>query len=567
MKRSEDLNDFSLGEEWEEIFRTSTTKYYEDVAKQLSNRSADEYIASVCTDIFLFLHLPLSPHPSHICSFTDTKKVQHLVEHEKSRVALFLPDFVRISNLRICEQVLVQSRMELFLENFNLALVQQDISRLSRIFDLLARIPSALDPCYEHFGKSVLEAGLQAIEEAVASVKPQDNSISTDATKPSRLLLPQVFVAHLVSIIRKYQAVVAAAFNNDREFVRSMDKACRKFVNWNAACEYDTDAPEMLAKYTHSLLTRTTTNTLTTPEGPSNREATVSPCRLLRKYHIPSLLFQIIIFKYLEDRETFVKLHAQMLARRLSQASSISEDIEKSMINSLQVYYNHTDKLKHMLLDLETIKDLDPKFNKWCLDQSSDDVPPFSTSFKVLSAAKWPLRYNDIPFIAPTELHEANELFGKFYRDEHPGRKLFWHWNLCHGELRLKPKSGPSPAYLFQVSAYQMAILILFNEADQVTIDEIKQHTGLHIEIIEPLMAVFEKVKLVKRVSEHGDIRYGINDEYTSKRIKNNIRVALKRQQDAELGELHRKIKEERKLLMQVSQCSTLRHEALLILS
>ena len=69
----------------------------------------------------------------------------------------------------------------------------------------------------------------------------------------------------------------------------------------------------------------------------------------------------MIVFKYIEDKDVFQKFYSKMLAKRLVQHMSASDDAEASMISKLKVQYlclsvspsllfSHTSPLKHRLL-------------------------------------------------------------------------------------------------------------------------------------------------------------------------------------------------------------------------
>ena len=51
----------------------------------------------------------------------------------------------------------------------------------------------------------------------------------------------------------------------------------------------------------------------------------------------------MIVFKYIEDKDVFQKFYSKMLAKRLVQHMSASDDAEASMISKLKVS-------KHLLL-------------------------------------------------------------------------------------------------------------------------------------------------------------------------------------------------------------------------
>lgn len=47
----------------------------------------------------------------------------------------------------------------------------------------------------------------------------------------------------------------------------------------------------------------------------------------------------MIVFKYIEDKDVFQKFYSKMLAKRLVQHMSASDDAEASMISKLKVCY------------------------------------------------------------------------------------------------------------------------------------------------------------------------------------------------------------------------------------
>jgi cullin 1 len=53
--------------------------------------------------------------------------------------------------------------------------------------------------------------------------------------------------------------------------------------------------------------------------------------------HVVVFSFQMIVFKYIEDKDVFQKFYSKMLAKRLVQHMSASDDAEASMISKLKV--------------------------------------------------------------------------------------------------------------------------------------------------------------------------------------------------------------------------------------
>ena len=78
------------------------------------------------------------------------------------------------------------------------------------------------------------------------------------------------------------------------------------------------------------------------------------------------LASSITIFKYLDDKDVFQKFYSKMLAKRLVQHMSASDDAEASMISKLKQAcgFEYTSKLQRMFQDIGVSKDLNEKFKK-----------------------------------------------------------------------------------------------------------------------------------------------------------------------------------------------------------
>lgn len=70
------------------------------------------------------------------------------------------------------------------------------------------------------------------------------------------------------------------------------------------------------------------------------------------------------VFKYVEDKDVFQKFYSRMLAKRLVNGTSASDDAEGSMISKLKEAcgFEYTSKLQRMLTDMSLSKELNDKF-------------------------------------------------------------------------------------------------------------------------------------------------------------------------------------------------------------
>ncbi|EER36430.1 Cullin [Histoplasma capsulatum H143] len=410
--------------------------------------------------------------------------------------------------------------------NFQALLDTERQEDLARMYRLLSRIKDGLDPLRNKFETHVRKAGLAAVEKVV----PNGDAVE-----------PKVYIDALLQVHTKYQAMVVMAFAGESEFVRSLDNACREFVNRNALCNTSsTKSPELLARYTDSLL----------------KKGVKSP----EESELEEMLVQIMtVFKYIEDKDVFQKFYSRMLAKRLVHVSSVSDDAETSMISKLKEAcgFEYTNKLQRMFQDIQISKDLNASYRDWqekVLDDE-DRKKLLDPHFQILGTGFWPLTPPTTQFIPPQEIVKTTERFKNFYFDKHSGRKLTWLWNLCKGEIRANYIKNTKVPYTFQVSTYQMGILLLFNESDTLSFSDIEKGTALAPEVLEPNLGILVKAKVVIPSPEDGKpcpgTSYALNYNFKAKKIKINLNISVKSEQKHETDDTHKTIDEDRKLLLQ----------------
>ena len=486
---------------FEKPFLEATSRYYENESAQfVAENSVVEYM----------------------------KKAELRLQEEKERVGLYLHPDIMNPLMKVCLQTLVTGHSSLLRDEFQVCLDNDRHEDLARMYRLLARIIDGLEPLRTKFEAHVRKSGLAAVEKVAME---EDN------------LEPKTYVDALLEVHTQYQKLVNDAFAGESEFVRSLDNACKEFVNRNKVCKTgSTRSPELLAKYTDTLLKKS---------GKSAEEADLEM----------SLTHVMTVFKYIEDKDVFQKFYSRMLAKRLVHSSSASEDAETSMISKLKEAcgFEYTNKLQRMFQDIQISKDLNMNYKDW-QDKALDDddlrkaVDP---NYHVLGTGFWPLTPSNTAFIPPQEIVKTYTRFQSFYFDKHSGRKLTWLWQLCKGEVKANYIIGVKIPHTFQVSTYQMAILLLFNDADVVTYEDIQKATALSAETLDPSIGIFIKAKVLLPKPANGKpepgTSYTLNYNFKNKKVKVNLNIAVKSEQKQEVEDTHKTIEEDRKLLMQVS--------------
>jgi cullin 1 len=450
------------------------------------------------------------------------KKAEARLNEEEERVKLYLHPDIGIPLKKACNQVLIADHSTILRDEFQVLLDNDREEDMARMYSLLSRIPDGLDPLRTKFETHVRNAGLAAVAK-----------VASDADK----LEPKVYVDALLEIHTQYQGLVKRAFKDEPEFTRSLDNACREFVNRNEVCKSGSNkSPELLAKYADILLKKSGT-------GVEDAE-------------LENTLVQIMtVFKYIEDKDVFQKFYSRMLARRLVHSSSSSDDAETSMISKLKEAcgFEYTNKLQRMFQDMQISKDLNAGFRDHMQGLGTKGL---DSSYSILGTGFWPLTPPSTNFNPPEEVATDCERFGRFYKNKHEGRKLTWLWQLCKGEVKANYIKNAKMPFTFQVSIYQMAILMLFNEADKNTYEEIASTTQLNSEALDPSLSILLKSKVLLLDPGSGPkvgpgSSFSLNYDFKGKKYRINLNIGMKSETKQEEAETNKTIEEDRKLLLQ----------------
>lgn len=449
------------------------------------------------------------------------KKAEARLDEEEERVKIYLHADIAIPLKKACNQVLIADHSNILRDEFQVLLDNDREEDMARMYSLLSRIPDGLDPLRTRFETHVRNAGLAAVAK-----------VALDADK----LEPKIYVDALLEIHTQYQGLVKRAFNDEPEFTRSLDNACREFVNRNDVCKSGSNkSPELLAKYTDILLRKSST-------GVEDTE-------------LENTLVQIMtVFKYIEDKDVFQKFYSRMLARRLVHSSSSSDDAETSMISKLKEAcgFEYTNKLQRMFQDMQISKDLNAGFKEHVQTLGTKGL---DSSYSILGTGFWPLQAPGTNFNPPEEIAGDCERFSRFYKNKHEGRKLTWLWQLCKGEVKANYVKNAKMPYTFQVSIYQMAILLLFNEKDENTYEDIASTTQLNSEALDPSLGILLKAKVLSMAGADKigpGATFSLNYDFKSKKYRLNLNMSMKSETKQEEAETNKTIEEDRKLLLQV---------------
>jgi len=460
------------------------------------------------------------------------KKAELRLKEEQRKVFEYLHETTLTPLLKTCEKVLIEKHLETFDQEFQNMLVSDKDEDLGRMFQLVSRIPDGLTKLRNLLETHITAVGLEAIEK-----------LGQEATND-----PKLYVQTILEVHRKFDSLVIRAFNRDGGFVASLDKACGKFINNNNVtkiAQTSNKSPELLAKYCDALLKKSSKN-------PEDAE-------------LEDTLNQIMtVFKYIDDKDVFQKFYSKMLAKRLVQSMSASDDAEASMISKLKQAcgFEYTNKLQRMFQDVGLSKDLIEQFRKH-LEKSAVAVN-VDFSIQVLSSGSWPFQQG-CTFSLPPVLERCVSRFTTFYSTMHSGRKLNWLLHMSKGELVTHCFKS---IYNITASTFQMSILLAYNESTSWSVSKLVDASQIKEELLVQVLQILLKSKLLKIAEkEDSDENMATSSEdtitkdtvielfkgYKNKKLKVNINIPMKSEQRQENENTHKNIEEDRKMLIQAA--------------
>jgi len=382
--------------------------------------------------------------PDYMC------KAEDRLRQEQERVVHYLHSSTEDKLLKVCDEQMLQTPEQQLLEKENSgceALLRDNKTEdLSRMYRLFSRVATGLQPIGNIVRKHITDVGL-------AKVKAQEINADTD-------LMP--YVQELLDIHDKYTELVGTGpekgcFQGHAIFQKAMKEAFEVFVNKEIG---KTTTAELLSNFCDNLLKK-------------------SGERLSDEALEDKLEKVVRLFSYLSDKDIFAEFYKKQLAKRLLLARSASDDAERSMIAKLKLRCGaqFTSKLEGMVTDMNLSSDMGTAFAEHL--RENDIKLDTDVSVQVLTTGFWPTYKND-DLNLPSEMLACIETFKLFYDKRTSHRRLRWVHQLGNAQVlgNFLP-NGKKKQHDLVVSTYQACILLLFNNQDSMSFDDIQQQLNL----------------------------------------------------------------------------------------
>lgn len=477
-------------ENLEKHFMNETKAYYQKESSEfLKNHTVSEYV----------------------------KKAYNRLVEEKSRAERYLHERTLVPLIAQCEEILIMKYQSRFNEEFSILLKEDRKDDIAHMYKLLVRKKECLMPLKNILQNHIKKQGLDAVE----------------AIKDKAFAEPQVYARQLLKVLHNYKGMVIVSFSNDPIFVQALDDACSEFINSNSVTlsikQSLNTTPKLLAQFCNILLNKKSKAT--------------------EEDELEDTLQQLVILlHYVTEKDVFQKHYSNLLARRLVDNLSTSDDAERSMISKLKDAFGQTftNNLEKMFKDMELSKTLNQQFRNHIQTLNTRMV---DFGVQVITQGYWP--YSDTGLLAlPTEIDVCIQKFTAFYSAQHGSRKLSWNYKKSNGDITGRFKK----IYTFSVSTYQMVVLLQFNHFQACTFEQIQHNTLIEEDVLEQVIRTLLKTKLLvgegissdenASISRTADIR--VNQDYNNKKVRININVPLRLETTQEEETTNRTIEDER---------------------
>ncbi|XP_056675965.1 cullin-4B-like [Monodelphis domestica] len=408
--------------------------------------------------------------------------VNKRLEEETDRLITYLDMSTQKPLIATVEKQLLGEHLTAILQKgLNHLLDENRTQDLSLLYQLFSRVHSGVQVLLQHWIEYIKAFGSTIV-----------NNPEKDKTMVQELLDFKDKVDHIIDI----------CFMKNEKFVNAMKEAFETFIN-----KRPNKPAELLAKYVDSKLRA------------GNRETTDE--------ELEKMLDKImIIFRFIYGKDVFEAFYKKDLVKRLLVGKSASVDAEKSMLSKLkhECGAEFTRNLEGMFKDMEVSKDIMVQFKQYTQNQNFPGS--IELTVNTLTMGYWPT-YVPMEVHLPAEMVRLQEVFVTFYLSKHSGRKLQWQSSLGHCVLKAEFKEEKKE---LQVSLFQTLVLLMFNEGEEFSLEDIRQATGIEDgELRRTLQSLAcGKARVLIKDSKGKDVEDGdkftCNDDFRHKlfRIKIN---------------------------------------------
>lgn len=444
------------------------------------------------------------------------KKVEARISEETERVVHCLDRSTEEPIVKVVEWELISKHMKTIVEMENSGLIHMvknsRTEDMACMYKLFSRVPNGLKTICDCISSYLRELGRALVSEDGEGKNPVD------------------FIQNMLDLKAQFDHLLHESFNNDKLLKQSTASDFEYFFNLNY------HSPEYLSLFIDDKLKK--------------------GAKWLAEQEVESILDKtMVLFRFLQEKDVFERYYRLHLVKRL--LSKSREDHEKNMVSRLKTEcgFNFTSKLEGMLRDMTISDTTMDEFMQHM--QTSASLRGLDIKVSVLTSVYWPVQCINPRCNLPPVPRYAYEVFKQFYLAKHSGRQLTLQPHLGVASVNAIFYGTFEKEHILQVSTYQMTILMLFNNKEKFTYQEILQESDIpERELLpalqsliygKPTQKILSKEPKAKEIEN--DHVFTVNDGFTSKlRRVEILPVAAKQgESDPEKRETRQKVDDDRK--------------------
>jgi len=420
-------------------------------------------------------------------------KAEECLRQEEERVNNYLHQSSKSKLLKQVETELLAEHRQALLEKENSgcrSLLRDDkTDDLARMFRLFNRIPNGLEPVATMFKSHIEGEGMKLVRDVTFAVEEKKGKESGRPSRDSGSGHEQKFVRDVIELHDKYMQYVTTCFSNSPLFHRALKDAFESFCNKNVA---GSSAADLFANFCDNLLKK----------GGSEK---------LSDEAIEETLEKVVkLLAYISDKDLFAEFYRKKLARRLLFDKSASDEHEQTILSRLkqQCGAQFTSKMEGMVTDLQLAREKQREFEEWVGEHEKQ--VGIEMGVQVLTTGFWPT-YKATDLALPEEMAEGVRVFKEFYEDTTKHRRLSWIYTL--GTCLVKANFDTRVSEL-TLSTLQAAVLLAFNNGEELTYEEIKDRLNLQDDDIARCLHSLACAKYKILVKEPDDKKINKSDKF-----------------------------------------------------
>jgi cullin 1 len=451
------------------------------------------------------------------------QKCDRALKAEKEMVLQLLHPMTDTKLQHVLERELLQDKVVQLLERENTGLRSMLENNLLDVIALfykfITRVGQGMDDFSRILREYIESEGRQLWNTRLGKEQAWSKEIGGDITEDNEMMIS------LFDLLERLTSMIKVQLHGHVRCQEALKQGFEFIVNYQAS---GVQAPkksfiELLAFFCDSLLKKS-----------GERKFNEKECEKLLEQSISVLGFMM-------DKDMFRNEYQKLLAERLLNQTSASDDLERFVIGRMKLLFGQTftRHLETMLFDVVNSKEQNDAFQSFlntkgnnATENKSRAIGDFSV--QVLTNGHWPSYQKFERVNLPESMQDAMNLFTTYYVNKHDGKKLIWIHEIGQICINAQWPKSPKP-YSIQMVPLQAVVLMLFCSRDRtntnasLSFQEISTATNLEADTLRRILdsLCFAKFKLLNRdrpVTEGRACKdedvFSVNSTFSSKSLR-----------------------------------------------